>query len=143
MGHTMGVNAVVIVSSSAYAQVARQLPRAPVLLVRPPAAAPARAMRGSRIARTAVPMRPVASAPVTAGRKAYTTAAQARSSRDSTREREAKYAVKPARGTDATRSTVTASPAEPNSREASMATIARYGGAASAPPAPTGCQPSR
>lgn len=57
-GHTIGVNAVVIVSSSAYAQVARQLPRAPDACVRPLAATPARAMSGSRTARTAVPTRP-------------------------------------------------------------------------------------
>ena len=90
MGHTIGVKAVVNVSSRAYAQVARQLPRAPEEFVSPLAAMPARAMSGSRIARTAVPMRPPASAPVAAGRKAYATDAQARSRRDSTSGREAK-----------------------------------------------------
>ncbi|MGX1270388.1 hypothetical protein RKD18_003582 [Streptomyces phaeoluteigriseus] len=70
MGHTIGVKAVVIVSSRAYAQVARQLPRVPEELARPAAAMAARATRGSRMARTAVPMRPPARAPVAAGRKA-------------------------------------------------------------------------
>lgn len=70
MGHTIGVNAVVTVSSRAYAQVARQLPRAPELCARPLAATPARAISGSRMASTAVPMRPPARAPVAAGRKA-------------------------------------------------------------------------
>ena len=70
IGHTIGVKAVVIVSSRAYAQVARQLPRLPEACVRPLAAMPARAMSGSRTASTAVPMRPPASAPVAAGRKA-------------------------------------------------------------------------
>ncbi len=69
-GHTIGVNAVVTVSSSAYAQVARQLPRAPAGFARPLAAMPARAMSGSSTARTAVPRRPPARAPVAAGRKA-------------------------------------------------------------------------
>lgn len=70
IGQMIGVNAVVIVSRSANAQVARQLPRVPVLFVRPPATTPARAMSGSRTARTAVPTRPPARAPVAAGRKA-------------------------------------------------------------------------
>ena len=35
MGQTIGVKAVVMVSSSAYAQVARQLPRAPERFARP------------------------------------------------------------------------------------------------------------
>ena len=73
IGQTTGVNAVVMVSSRVYAQVARQLPR------RAAAASPrgcrtaataARAISGSRTARTAVPIRPPASAPVAAGRKA-------------------------------------------------------------------------
>ncbi|GDY65153.1 hypothetical protein SAV14893_045460 [Streptomyces avermitilis] len=104
---------------------ARQLPRVPEACARPPAAMPARAMSGSRIARTAVPMRPPARAPVAAGRKAYTTDTHARSSRDSTSGREAKYAVMPASGTEQTSSTVTASPVEPNRTLASRATSAR------------------
>ena len=90
IGHTMGVKAVVTVSRRAYAQVARQLPRAPAWFIKPLADNPARAMSGSRIARTAVPIRPPASAPVAAGRKAYATAAHARSRREVTRGREAK-----------------------------------------------------
>ena len=95
IGQVTGVNAVVKVSISASTQVARQPGRAPRSIAESPsrspaAAAAARAISGSRIASTAVPRRPAASAPVTAGRKAYATDAQARSSRDSTSGREAK-----------------------------------------------------
>lgn len=73
----------------------------------------ARAIRGSRTASTAVPRRPVASAPVAAGRKAYAMLAQARSSLDSSSGRETKYAVSPASGTEQTSSRVSAKPVEP------------------------------
>lgn len=91
-GQTIGVNAIMTVSSSVYAQVARQLPRSPAALsTRSPwAATPARAVSGSRTRRTAVPRRPVARAPVAAGRKAYATLAQARRSREGSSGREAK-----------------------------------------------------
>ncbi len=92
-GQTIGVNAVVTVRSRAYAQVARQLPRGASGSVpsrNPWAATAARAISGSRTRRTAVPIRPVARAPVAAGRKAYATLAQARSSREGSSGREAK-----------------------------------------------------
>ena len=50
----------------------------------------ARAISGSRMASTAVPSRPPASAPVAAGRKAYAMLPHARSSREATSGREAK-----------------------------------------------------
>lgn len=91
-GQTIGVNAMVTVSSSVYAQVARQLPRSPAALsTRSPwAATPARAISGRRTSRTAVPRRPVARAPVAAGRKVYAMLAQARSSREGSSGRDAK-----------------------------------------------------
>ncbi len=75
IGQVIGVNAVVKVSISASAQVARQPGRAPrsiapSLSCKPAMATAARAISGSRIASTAVPSRPAASAPVAAGRKA-------------------------------------------------------------------------
>lgn len=142
IGQTTGVKAMVNVSSSAYAHAARQLGSRVPLLVNPLAAAAARAISGSSTASTAVPSRPPASAPVAAGRKAYATLPQARSSRDSTSGREAKYAMNPASGTEQTSSRVSVKPVEPRKTVLSAARAARYGGADCVPPVPTGCQPS-
>lgn len=93
MAQVSGTKAVLMVSISTVIQALRQPGRAPLAAVsvrmpRPAVMAAARASGGSSTARTAVPIRPWASAPVAAGSRAYVALAQARTSLDSISGRE-------------------------------------------------------
>ena len=89
-----------------------------------------------------VPMRPLDSAPVSAGISAYVAPAQMRTARPDTRPRDAKYILQAANGTPSTTMTVTASWALPNSKTDKAKTSIKYGAAGVIEPGPILCQAS-
>ena len=138
-GHTNGTNAMTTASSSAADQAAR-LARAPW---RTSIFARNTPSTGSTTMATAVPSRPAATAPVATGSSAYEAASQTRASGCVTVWRVVTYTASPANGTQPSNSSPTAAGTLPNSTVATAATTAVAGGAASADPRPTACQPAR
>src|SRR5260370_1445970 len=90
---------------------------------------------------TAVPSRPAATAPVATGSSAYDPASSTRAAVGVTSQRLARYAVRPASGTQPSSSTSTASHAWPPRTVPSAATTARYGGGGAAAPPPPPSEP--
>ena len=134
-----GANAAASATSSPVAHAARRAWRGAAVSIRPALTAAS----GATMKATAVPRRPAATAPVATGSSAYDAASSTRAGVAVTSQRLARYAVRPASGTQPSSSTSTASHAWPPSTVPSAATTARYGGADAVEPTPTAWKPAR
>ena len=109
---------------------------------RPRSRATTRASGGSRTMAIIAPSRPLAMAPVMAGRRAYAIAAHVRGPRAETMPRRDHHALSPAAGMARKRTSPTMSPALPSTSVASAASKAVSGAAGTVEPGPTSCQVS-
>src|SRR5712692_5228822 len=139
ISHTSGTNAVATATLRPVAQAARRASRGGWVNIR----AAVSAISGSSTKTTAVPILPSATDPMATGSSAYAAVVQTRTGAKRVIRPAAKYAVRPASGTQPSKITSTASHGLPAMIVASVAITARYGGALVAEPIPVGWKPCR